>query len=119
MQIGKRAPRVRPSSRQNATKRRGDLRQMRDADHLMIAQRLHLGTNGVRDFAADVRVDLVEHEQWNCVMRSQRGFDRQHHREISPLDAIARSGFNGSPGFGENSNSTESNPFRVRLFESG
>jgi hypothetical protein len=31
-------------------------------------------------------------------------------REISPLDAMARNGFNGSPGFGEKSNSTESNP---------
>ena len=32
-------------------------------------------------------------------------------REISPLDAMARSGLSGSPGFGEKSSSTESNPF--------
>ena len=31
-------------------------------------------------------------------------------REISPLEAIARNGFNGSPGFGEKSSSTESKP---------
>ena len=31
-------------------------------------------------------------------------------REISPLEAIERSGFKGSPGFGEKSSSTESNP---------
>ena len=31
-------------------------------------------------------------------------------REISPLEAICRSGFKGSPGFGPNSNSTPSNP---------
>ena len=80
MQIGKRAA-ARHVLRHDKMRRSGcgDLRQMRDADYLMIpSQRLHLGTNGVRDFAADVRVDLVEHEQWNCVVRSQRGFDRQH-----------------------------------------
>src|SRR5205814_10040632 len=44
--------------------RRGDLRQMCDADHLMIApQFLHLCSNRMRDLAADVRVDLIEHEQ--------------------------------------------------------
>ena len=37
-------------------------------------------------------------------------------REISPLEAIVRSGFNGSPGFGEKSNSTASKPFHSRLF---
>jgi hypothetical protein len=30
------------------------------------------------DFAADVCIDLVEHEQWDCVLRSQCGFDCQH-----------------------------------------
>ena len=36
-------------------------------------------------------------------------------REISPLEAIARSGFSGSPGLGEKSSSTESNPLASRF----
>jgi hypothetical protein len=37
---------------------------------MVTPQRLHLGTNGIRDFAADVRVDFVKHEQRDCVVRS-------------------------------------------------
>ena len=60
-------------------RRRSDLRQVRDANHLMIApQRLHLRADSMRDFAADVRVDLVEDEQRNRIVRGERGFDRQH-----------------------------------------
>ena len=63
MQIGKCAA-TRNVFRHDKVRRsgRGDLRQMRDADHLMITpQHLHLGANRVRDFAADIRIDLVEH----------------------------------------------------------
>ena len=80
MQIGKRAAARHVLGHDKMRRSRcGDLRQMRDADHLVIPpQPLHFGTNGVRDFAADVCVDLIEHEQGNGIMRSQRGFDRQH-----------------------------------------
>jgi len=51
--------------------RRGDLRQMCDADHLMIApQFLHLCSNRMRDFATHVRVDLIEHKQWDGIVHS-------------------------------------------------
>ena len=65
MQIGKRATahdilgynEMRRSSRSH-------LRQVRDANNLMIAsQCLHLRANCMCDLAADVRVDLIEHEQ--------------------------------------------------------
>ena len=39
---------------------------------MIASQRLHLGTNSKRDFAAHVCVDLVEHQQRDCVLRSQR-----------------------------------------------
>ena len=59
--------------------RRRDLRQMRDAKNLMLAaERSHLGADGIRDFAADVCVDLVEDEQRNRILRGERRFDREH-----------------------------------------
>jgi hypothetical protein len=32
----------------------------------------HLRPDGVRDLAADIRVDLVEDEQRDCVLRGER-----------------------------------------------
>src|SRR5213080_3669042 len=85
---------------------------MRDANHLMIApQRLHLRANCVRNFAAYIRVDFIEHEEGNRIMRASADLIASIRREISPLDAMARSDLSGSPGLGEKSNSTESNPF--------
>ena len=52
---------------------------MGNANHLMIvAQGSHFRSDRVRDLAADVGVDLVEHEQWNRVVGRQGGFDREH-----------------------------------------
>ena len=52
---------------------RRHLGQVRDAKHLVIfAERLHLRPDGIRDFAADVRVDLVEDEQRDRVLCRER-----------------------------------------------
>ncbi len=61
---------------------------MGDANELMFApEGLHLCSDSVRDFAADVGVDLVEHEKGNRVVRGECGFDRQH----EPRNFAARS----------------------------
>src|SRR5216110_94395 len=58
---------------------RSYLRQMRDANYLMIAtQCSHFGSDRVRDFAAHIRVDLIKDEQRDRVMCCQRGLDRKH-----------------------------------------
>src|SRR5882724_5856600 len=52
---------------------------MRDANDLVfISQSLHLSADGVRDFAPDVGVDLIEDKQGNGVLRRQRRFEREH-----------------------------------------
>ena len=57
---------------------RGDLRQMRDAEHLMIpAQRAKPLPQRRCIAAADASVDLVEHEQWRFVGRGQDDLERQ------------------------------------------
>ncbi len=57
----------------------GDLREVRDAEHLMaFAKGTHFRGDGVGDFAADVGVDFIEHEQRNSVLRGERGFDGEH-----------------------------------------
>ena len=84
---------------------------MRDDQHLVpLAQRPHLARDRVRDLAAHVRVDLVEHQQRHGVLIGQRAFTASITRLISPLDPMERSGFGGSPGFGANKNSTVSKP---------
>ena len=61
--------------------RRGDLRKMGDAEHLMASPRdLIFCTDRVRDLAADVGVDLVEDEQRDGVLRGERGLSRRASR---------------------------------------
>jgi hypothetical protein len=58
---------------------RGHLRQVRNAEHLMVAREFsHFGADGVRNFPANVCVDLVEDEEWNRILLGQRRFDREH-----------------------------------------
>src|SRR6266446_9491503 len=58
---------------------RSYLRQMCDANYLMIAtQCSHFRSDRVRDFAAHIRVDLIKDEQRDRVMCCQRGLDREH-----------------------------------------
>ena len=60
-------------------RRRRDLRQVRDAKHLVtLAQRTHFRADGVGDLAAHVGVDLVENQQRNGVLARERRFHRQH-----------------------------------------
>ena len=67
---------------------------MSDANQLMLmSERLHLCPDRVRDFAADVRVYLVEYEKGNRVVRGERGFDCEHWQDfIAGLDAHFGSG---------------------------
>ena len=52
---------------------------MGDANQLMlVAERSHLCANRMRDLAADVRVDLIEDEKRNRIVRSERGLYREH-----------------------------------------
>ena len=55
-------------------RRRGcDLRQMRDAQHLMSgAERAHLRPDRIGNFAPDVRVDLIEDEQRDGILERER-----------------------------------------------
>ena len=49
---------------------------MGDADQLMFTgKRPHFRADRVRDFAADIGIDLVEHEQGNRIVRGECGFD--------------------------------------------
>ena len=45
---------------------------------MFAAQRLHFRANCMRDLSADIRVDLIEDQQWDRVVRGERGFDCQH-----------------------------------------
>jgi hypothetical protein len=58
-------------------RRRRHGRQMGNAKHLMALRQLtHARADGVGDFAADVRVNLIEDQQRHCILRGQRGLDR-------------------------------------------
>lgn len=51
----------------------GDLRKMADAEDLMmLPERTHFRTDGVRDFSAHIGVDFVEDEQRDRVLRRER-----------------------------------------------
>ena len=64
-----------------------DLRQMRDAQHLMArGQRTHLRPDRMRNFAPHVRVDLVEDEERDGILEREDRLDRQRH----PRDFAAR-----------------------------
>lgn len=57
----------------------GDLGEMADAEHLAIASEfLHFCADGMGDFAADIGVDFVEHEESDGVLRGEGGFDGEH-----------------------------------------
>ena len=57
-----------------------NLRQMGNAEHLAAGTDLaHLRADGMRDFAADVRVDFVEDEHGHFVLRGKGGLEREHH----------------------------------------
>jgi len=60
-------------------RRSGYLRQVGDAKNLMLCRKFsHLGSNGIRDLSAHIRVDLVENQKRNRVVGRERGFDREH-----------------------------------------
>ena len=59
---------------------RRDLRQMRHAQDLVaLRNRGHFLTDHAADLTADVRIDLVEHEQRNAIEIGQHCFQREHH----------------------------------------
>jgi hypothetical protein len=92
-------------------RRRGHLRQMRDAQHLPLrGNLLHLFADRIGRLAADVRVHLVKNQNGNFVLGASTVFSASITRAISPDDAMARSGLAGSPGFGANWNSISSKP---------
>ena len=58
---------------------RGDLRQMRDAEHLPLLRDLpHLLAHRIGGLAADVRIHLVEHQHGDLVLGREHGLERQH-----------------------------------------
>src|SRR5262249_60541479 len=70
MQVGKRAT-AHDVLGYNEMRRRGrsDLGQVCDANNLMTtSQGLHLCANCMRNLAADVRIDLIEHKQRNRIL---------------------------------------------------
>ena len=59
--------------------RRGDLRQVGDAEHLMTgAEFAHLGGNTGRYLPADVRIDLVKDQKRDPVLIGKRRLERKH-----------------------------------------
>ena len=57
----------------------GDLREVGDGEDLaLLGDGAHFCADGVSDFAADVGVNLVEHEQRDGVLRGERGFHGEH-----------------------------------------
>ena len=59
---------------------RGDLRQMRHAQHLVFFGRSrHFLAHDAADFSADIGVHLVEHEHRDVVEIRENGLQRQHH----------------------------------------
>ena len=53
---------------------------MRDGEHLpLVRDGPHFLADGVRDFSADVCVDLVKNEQRNRVLCGERGLYGEHH----------------------------------------
>ena len=79
---------------------RGDLRQVRDADHLAVArQRAKPLADGARRVAADPGVDLVEHQR-RLAARSPSPVSASMIRDSSPPEAASRSGDDSaSPGW--------------------
>ena len=64
---------------------------MRDAQDLPLRGDLpHLFADGIRGFAADVRIHFVEDQHGNFVHRRQHGFQREHHARHFAGDAMAR-----------------------------
>ena len=59
---------------------RGDLRQVRDAEHLpLLRDLLHLLADGIGGLAADIGIHLVEHQHGDLVLGREHGLERQHH----------------------------------------
>src|SRR5688572_11228342 len=59
---------------------RGDLRQMRDAQHLTrLCDLAHLFADGSSRFAPDIRIDLVKDQHRNLVHRCENGLEGKHY----------------------------------------
>ena len=59
---------------------RRHLRQVRDAKHLVLrAERRQFAPDRRADFAADIRIHLVKHQQRRGVGLGQHGLEREHH----------------------------------------
>src|SRR5438477_3281658 len=70
-------------------RRRRHGRQMGNAKHLMAFRQLtHTCADGVGDFAADVRVNLVEDKNGTASCAARADLIASINREISPLEAI-------------------------------
>ena len=58
----------------------GNLWHMGDRNNLsIVAQRTHFRSDRMRNFAADIRIDLVKNQQTDEVLLRENGLDRQHH----------------------------------------
>jgi len=81
-------------------RRRGrDLRQMRDAKHLMfLRQRAHLRADRVGDFAPTLASISSKTSTGIASCIASEDLIASIKREISPLDATVRNGLSGSPG---------------------
>ena len=80
----------------------GDLRQVRDAQHLMVRRELaELVADDRAEPAADVGVDLVEHQHADRGRSAARmPFSASMIRDSSPPEAILRRGCGGQAGVG-------------------
>ena len=55
------------------------LRQMGDAEHLMVVRELsHFGADGISNFATNVCIDLIKNEKGDRILFGQRRFDGEH-----------------------------------------
>ena len=83
----------------------GDLRQVRDAQHLAaLAERAQLAAHDLRDRAADAGVDFVEHHAARLA-RGARTCTASDRRDSSPPEATFASGRSGWPGLAVTRNS--------------
>ncbi len=97
--------------------RRRHLRQMRNAKHLMLA-RASVFILAPTAFAISPPTFASISSKTSSGIASCAASDdliASISREISPLEAIVRNGFNGSPGFGEKSSSIASKPVGAGL----